>query len=158
MMLNPEIKWFPSKCLMGLKMEMSLTENKTGNLWKEFMTLLNAAEKNARPDLYSLQIYSPNYFKNFNPSQTFMKWALVEETASHIQNSSFEKFHLQEGVYAVFEHKGHDTSVFQRIYAEWLPQSAYVLDDRPHFELLGEKYNLNDSESEEQIFIPVRQK
>jgi AraC family transcriptional regulator len=40
----------------------------------------------------------------------------------------------------------------------WLPSSDYVLDNRPHFEILGEKYKINDPESEEKIWIPVRKK
>ncbi|RYE38364.1 MAG: GyrI-like domain-containing protein, partial [Sphingobacteriales bacterium] len=44
------------------------------------------------------------------------------------------------------------------IFTEWLPNSAYELDDRPHFELLGSKYKNDDAESEEEIFVPVRLK
>jgi AraC family transcriptional regulator len=39
-----------------------------------------------------------------------------------------------------------------------LPNSAYELDDREHFELLGEKYKNNDPNSEEEIWIPIRPK
>lgn len=38
------------------------------------------------------------------------------------------------------------------IFATWLPSSAYVLDNRPHFEVLGAKYKSNDPGSEEEIW------
>jgi AraC family transcriptional regulator len=41
---------------------------------------------------------------------------------------------------------------------EWLPNSAYALDDRPHFEALGEQYKNNDPNSEEEIWIPIKPK
>ena len=68
-----------------------------------------------------------------------------------------ESFSLSTGLYAVFEHKGMDTAIFQQIFTEWLPNAPYILDHRPHFELLGEKYKNGDPNSEEQIWIPIRQ-
>ena len=67
---------------------------------------------------------------------------------------------LAEGLYAVFHYKGlnTDTSIFQYIYGVWLPSSSYVLDNRPHFEVLGEKYKNNDVNSEEEIWIPIKPK
>jgi AraC family transcriptional regulator len=37
-----------------------------------------------------------------------------------------------------------------------LPASGYELDDRPHFEILGERYKNNDPDSEEELWFPVR--
>jgi AraC family transcriptional regulator len=51
-----------------------------------------------------------------------------------------------------------DTSTFEYIFRVWLPASEYLLDDRPHFEILGAKYKDNDPESEEEIWIPVQKK
>ena len=67
---------------------------------------------------------------------------------------------LKGGLYAVFDHKGSgaDTSIFQYIYGTWIPNSEYVLDERPHFEVLGENYKNNDPNSEEEIWIPVKKK
>jgi AraC family transcriptional regulator len=57
-----------------------------------------------------------------------------------------------------FYYKGSstDTRIFQHIFETWLPQSGYELDNRPHFEVLGEKYRNNDPESEEDIYIPIK--
>ena len=65
---------------------------------------------------------------------------------------------LKSSLYAVFDYRGSssDSSIFQYIYSQWLPQSYYVLDDKPHFEVLGEKYRNNDPNSEEEIWIPIK--
>ena len=71
-----------------------------------------------------------------------------------------ETFVLPEGQYAVFQYKGlsSDNSIFQYIFGTWLPGSDYVLDDRPHFEVLGDKYKNNDPASEEEIWVPIQPK
>jgi AraC family transcriptional regulator len=68
---------------------------------------------------------------------------------------------LKGGLYAVFQHKGGPATgfkTFSYIFGTWLPASDYVLDARPHFELLGEKYNGSEPDSEEEIWIPVKSK
>jgi AraC family transcriptional regulator len=67
---------------------------------------------------------------------------------------------LTGGLYAVFDYKGlsTDNSIFQFIFGTWLPSSEYDLDDRPHFEVLGNKYKNNDPTSEEEIWIPIKMK
>ena len=63
-------------------------------------------------------------------------------------------------MYAVFEYKGlnTDTKIFEFIFGIWLPSSKYNMDNRPHFEILGEKYKNNDPNSEEEIWIPIKLK
>jgi AraC family transcriptional regulator len=69
-----------------------------------------------------------------------------------------ESFILYGGLYAVFDYKGSsvDNRIFQYIYMNWIPNSEYQLDNRPHFEVLGEKYRNNDPTSEEEIWIPIK--
>ena len=71
-----------------------------------------------------------------------------------------ETFTLNGGEYAVFDYKGssNDGSIFQYIFMTWLPNSEYQLDNRPHFEVLGEKYKNNDPTTEEEIWIPIKKK
>jgi AraC family transcriptional regulator len=47
---------------------------------------------------------------------------------------------------------------FQYIFGTWLPDSEYLIDNRPHFEILGEKYKNEDPTSEEEIWIPIKPK
>ena len=67
---------------------------------------------------------------------------------------------LKGGLYAVFDYKGSSSnnSIFQYIFSEWLPNSEYLIDHRPHFEILGSKYKNNDPNSEEEIWIPIKEK
>ena len=64
-----------------------------------------------------------------------------------------------EGLYAVFVHKGPASEgprTYQNIFATWLPNSDFILDNRPHFAIMGEKYKREDSDSEEELWIPVK--
>ena len=74
--------------------------------------------------------------------------------------AEMETLVLQRGLYAVFDYTGLNTdhSIFQYILGTWLPQSDYVLDNRPHFEVLGEKYKYNDPTSEEEIWKTIKMK
>jgi AraC family transcriptional regulator len=105
-------------------------------------------------------VYPHSYFEAFNPAQEFEKWASVEVSDFEHIPANMETFVLPGGLYAVFEHKGsgYDNSIFQFIYGTWLPASEYLLDERPHFEVLGEKYKNNDPDSEEEIWIPIKLK
>ncbi|MGZ3847072.1 MAG: GyrI-like domain-containing protein, partial [Flavisolibacter sp.] len=71
-----------------------------------------------------------------------------------------ESFVLNGGLYAVFDYQGLNTDnrIFIYIFRDWLPNSEYELDDRPQFEVLGEKYKNNDPDSQEEIWIPVKLK
>lgn len=159
--MEPKIVNIESKKLVGKHMKMSLKDNKTHILWKDFMSnkadILNTISNN----YYSLQVYEPDYFKKFSMDKEFIKWALIEvANFSHIPEG-FESFELPAGDYAVFIHKG-DVAAFQKtfqyIFQTWLPNSDYTLDNRPHFELLGEKYRNNSAESEEEVWIPIKKK
>lgn len=110
--------------------------------------------------LFSLQVYDEDYFQNFNPTKEFTKWSLIEVENFDEVPDCMSTFILPEGTYAVFNYKGSNTdiSIFQYIFGEWLPQSDYVLDHRPHFEILGEKYKNGDPKSEEEIWIPIKLK
>lgn len=156
-MLQPRIIELQPKTLAGKQQRMNLVHNQTGLLWQRFMqqrTQLTAVDNL----LYSLQLYPADYFRAFNPTNEFIKWALAEVNDAINLPEGVESFHLQGGLYAVFDHKGSGTEIFQRIFTEWLPQSGYMLDNRPHFEVLGEKYKNNSADSEEEIWIPVKRK
>jgi AraC family transcriptional regulator len=156
--MQPQFVTIEPKKLLGICLEMSLAENRTGELWRGFMPRLKEIETRVGNHLYSLQVYDEDYFLQFNPSREFEKWALVEVKNFSIIPDEMEPFELPGGLYAVFQHKGMGTEIFQYIFSEWLPKSGYLLDNRPHFEILGEKYRQGSPDSEEEIWIPVKQK
>jgi len=46
--------------------------------------------------------------------------------------------------------------VIGQIFGQWLPNSGYSLDDRPHFEVLPKGYRMDDPNAEEEIWIPIK--
>lgn len=158
--MQPTITTIVEKKLVGKKLVMSLDNNKTFELWKSFMPRRKEIKNIIGTNLYSVEIYLPNYFDEFNPAQEFEKWAAMEVTAVQEISDEMHSLTIPAGEYAVFHYKGlnTDTGIFRYIYGEWLPNSKYSLDLRPHFAEMGEKYRNNDRESEEDIYIPIRPK
>jgi AraC family transcriptional regulator len=154
------IETLTSKKLIGKHLTMSLTNNKTQELWKSFMMSRKEIKNNIGTSLYSLQVLDPLYFNNFDPNKEFEKWALIEVTDFNNIPHDMETFELSGGIYAVFIHKGSsiDNKIFEYIFTNWLPNSEYNLDNRPHFEILGEKYKNENADSEEEIWIPIKPK
>ncbi|MFT3827602.1 MAG: GyrI-like domain-containing protein [Chitinophagaceae bacterium] len=148
-----------SKKLVGKHLTMSFTNNRTGELWRSFMPERKLIANKVGSELYSMQLYAEDHFKNFDPAATFEKWAAVEVTDHSTVPPGMETFILPGGLYAVFLYKGlpaEGAKAFQYILGTWLPVSGYVLDSRPHYELLGEKYKNDSPDSEEEIWIPVK--
>lgn len=160
MQIQPSIKKIDSKTLVGMQMKMSLTANKTGELFRTFMPRRREIMHTVNQNNFDLRIYPKGYFEAFNPATEFTKWALAEVGSIDNIPEGMKVFELKGGLYAVFPYKGlnMDNSIFQYIFAIWLPNSIYELDDRPHFEILGEKTRMNDPDSEEEICIPVKLK
>ncbi|MFM2231360.1 MAG: hypothetical protein RJB31_61 [Bacteroidota bacterium] len=154
----PSIVDLSPKKLLGKHVIMSMAEDKTGLLWASFMPHRKQIQHQIGKELYSLQVFQQGYFNAFNPTTSFEKWALVEVEQDESIPENMESFSLPGGQYAVFNHKGMDTAIFQYIYSTWLPASGFELDDRPHFEVLGEKYKQGSPDSEEEIWIPISAK
>ncbi|MCX6181296.1 MAG: GyrI-like domain-containing protein [Bacteroidetes bacterium] len=162
--MEPRIELLAEKKLLGMRLTMSIAQNKTGLLWQGFMKRRKEIQNNLNSDLISMQVYSPFFdFINFNVEAEFDKWATTEVSDFKAIPEGMESFVLVGGLYAVFFYKG-DASpaaaakVFSYIYGQWIPNSIYELDQRPHFEILGEKYKKDAPDSEEEIWIPIKHK
>jgi AraC family transcriptional regulator len=157
----PRIEILQEKKFIGKKIVMSFSENKTFELWKSFMPRRKDIQSIVGSELYSIEVYGPSYFDNFNPTATFEKWAAVEVTHCDILPDSLQTITSPEGLYAVFIHKGlasEGPKTYQYIFSNWLPQSAFELDARPHLAVMGEKYKHDDPESAEELWIPIKNK
>jgi AraC family transcriptional regulator len=154
------LEMLTGKTLVGKRLRMSLSENRTGELWRGFMPRRKEIQNKISNDLYSLQVYDRSMdFRNFDPMQDFEKWALAEVSDSSSIPQGMEIFTLEPGLYAVFNYKGaasEGEKMFRYIFETWLPSSGFQIDNRPHFEILGEKYKNEDPDSEEEIWIPVK--
>ena len=156
------IEKIDKKKLVGKSMKMSFSNNKTSELWQSFMIQRDLVKNRIDSNYISMQVY--DYSKSskiFNPNVEFEKWAVVEVTDLDDISEEMKSYELQEGLYVVFLHKGQPSAfpeTFKYIFEEWFPNSDYELDEREHFELLGEKYKNNNPTSEEEIYIPIRMK
>lgn len=157
--MQPGMETLIEKKLIGKRMTMSLSNNKTGELWRSFMPRRREIGNKLTSEMFSMQVYDgPVDFGNLD--QEFEKWAAVEVSDFDAIPDGMEAFTLKGGLYAVFQYKGSstDNTIFQFIFGTWLPNSDYLLDNRPHFEILGEKYKNADPNSEEDIWIPIKPK
>ncbi len=156
--MNPKIEFITEKKIVGLCMFMNLANNMTHTLWKAFMPLRKNIHEALNEDMISMQVYGETYFQDFNPNCDFEKWAAVEVANFDDVSTEMKTFVIPGGLYAIFDYRGLSTdhSIFEYIFNSWLPNSGYVPDNRPHFEILGERYKNNDPTSEEQIYIPIK--
>ncbi|TWR29788.1 GyrI-like domain-containing protein [Mucilaginibacter pallidiroseus] len=156
---NPYITTIAPKKLIGQYLQMSIAQNTTSQLWQTFMPLRKQINNAINADLICMQIYTD--FETFTPDTTFEKWAAVEVNSFDNVPEGIHTFTLPGGQYAVFKYKGRARDfapAFNYIFFTWLPQSAYELDSRPHFEVLGHLYKNDDPASEEDIWIPVKKR
>lgn len=158
--MQVQIRTLSPKKLIGKRMKMSFADYKAPQLWGSFMPRRAEIVNTIGQELYDVHIYPPAFFDSYNPNTVFEKWAAREVSDFDHIPAEMECFVLEEGLYAVFVHKGLDTDVstFDYIFSKWLPTSAYSLDDRPHFDVLGEKYKRASPESESEIWIPIKNK
>jgi AraC family transcriptional regulator len=160
--MEVRIASIPSKKLVGFRIQMNLQNNKTPQLWQQFMPRRKEITNNIGTDLYSVQCYDDSLkFEHFTPATIFEKWAAIEVGDFDNIPEFMEAHELSGGKYAVFIHRGtaadfHKT--YQFIFGHWLPNSSYDLDQRAHFEILGDKYKNDDPTSEEEVWIPVKDK
>jgi AraC family transcriptional regulator len=157
--MQPRFETLHPKKLIGKKLSMSLSQDRTLELWRSFMPERKLATNTIGKDLFCMQQYPPGFdFKN--PDQVFEKWAAIEVSSFLNIPGGMESHMLRGGLYAVFPHQGSSLEdarrIFTYIFFDWLPASEYELDDREHFEILGAKYKNNAPDSEEDIWIPVK--
>ena len=159
--MQPRIEILKEKKLVGKRVKMSFNNNKTVELWRNFMPRRKEIKNNIGSELYSIEVYDPLYFDNFIAETEFDKWAAIEVADFDTVPKEMETITLPEGLYAVFLHKGpasEGQKTYQYIFGTWLPESDYLLDNRPHFAVMGEKYKNEDPNSEEELWIPIKPK
>jgi len=157
---QPSIQTIPQKKLVGKSARMSLVQNTTSLLWNSFMQNRKAIKNAIGINRYSIQVYDDaSYFKNFNPQTEFTKYAMTEVEDFSFIPTEMETLTIPSGLYAVFIYKGLPQGfpkLANYIFGEWLPNSVYQLDHRPHFEVLRENYNPTDENSQEEVWIPIK--
>jgi len=158
-MLEPRIETIDSRKFIGKSVEMSVAQNKTPDVWRSFMPKMHGVKSRIGNKFYAIQVYdSLGYFEVFSPNKKFTQWAAVEVHDFENQPLDMKQLKLDAGLYAVFVHKGLASefgATLMHILSVWLPKSKYQLADRPHFQLMGDKYKNNDPSSEEEVWVPI---
>ncbi|WP_452229588.1 GyrI-like domain-containing protein [Lacinutrix sp. MEBiC02404] len=159
--MQPRIESISGKKLVGQSIKMSLIDNKTFELFSGFMPNRKQVKNSIGSAIYEITEYSIDHFKSFHPNNTFTKWATME--VENFDNIPEEMHHIsiESGLYAVFTYKGlakDFSKVMQYIFTEWLQKSEYALDNRAHFNVLGDKYIKDSPDAEEEVYIPIKLK
>ena len=157
--MEPKIRIFPETKLIGMNSSFSYSDYRIGELWGRFMPRRNEIKNSIGIELYNVQVNPENF--DFNPQTEFVKWAVVPVSDFNFIPEGMQSLIVEEGLYAVFNHIGDASKAretFGYIFGVWLPNSEYELDNRPQFEILGEKYKNNTPDSEEEIWIPIKKR
>lgn len=157
--MEVNIVFIEQRVCIGKRVTMSFANNNSRELWQSFRSDLAKKSISIETPFINLHNYPADFsFSAFNPNKEFEKWALVEIPESKGVPKGFEKLVLKEGNYATFKYQGLSkdyNATAQWFFTQWLPKSGYQLDNRPHFEELGEEYHPLNANSTEQIYIPV---
>ena len=157
--MQPVIKNCGYLLLSGFRKEMSLTNDHSVALWKKFMQVYAAVPEHFGQQYISAAEYPLGYFDYFDPSKEFIRWACMETPGN--APDTLETLEIQDGLYAVFIHHGPMALAFKTfdyIFNEWIPNSGFDLDERPHFEIMPKHYRSDDPNAQEEIWIPIKQK
>ncbi len=103
--MESRIEILEAKKLIVKRLKMSLTNNRTGQLWGSFAPKIKYIKNKLINDKISMQVYDTLYHTNFNPNNEFKKWATVELADFKNVSKDMETFSLNGGVYAVFDYK-----------------------------------------------------
>lgn len=154
----PTIQQLPRKTFVGHSMRMTFDTDQTAELWQGFMPRREAVRGRMGQELYSIQQFEDGFFDGFDPTRTYQKWAAVEVDGTHTPPNGMEQL-TADGLYAVFIHRGPPSSApatFGYIFNEWLPDSGYEIDERPHLGVMDHRYKPTRADSEEELWIPIR--
>jgi AraC family transcriptional regulator len=157
--MKPLLKNLEETKLIGISVRMSFANNKTKDLWTSFMQRRSEIQNSIGRELYSLEIYDSKFFDHFNPTNEFEKWAAVRVNDFNRIPASMNTLIVPLGLYAVFHYTGmpsQASDTYQFIYNQWVPNSEYALDERPHFTVMGENYKGEQPDSEEELWIPIK--
>lgn len=159
--MNPKIVNSKDILIIGMRTNMSFQtiNQETGQLARQFMPRRHEIQSRVGTYSFSIQNYDNFNFKILNPTSTFEKWVGVEVSNASPVPQGMEVLTIKSGNYLVFNYKGsaQDFPKFwQHLHTEWLPNSEFELDNRPHFERLSDDYNPTGLSNEEEVWVPVK--
>lgn len=157
--MEVNVKEKASFSLIGKFFPTRLATQNPMTWWKSLRIAANQHGFLQNQGSYSLQKYPSSYFESFNPQKTFEYAPAIPLETGLSTPEGWDMLTIEGGLFAVFVHRGTAETFPQTLgafFAQWLPQSAYELDDRIHFCFMPPGYQLNDPAAEEEIWIPIR--
>ena len=150
----------PEILIVGMKATMSFSNisEETGKLARQFMPRLKEIRGRVDDNTLSLQNYDDFDYTKVSPTMTFEKWVGVEVDNLNDVPEGMETLTINSGRYLVIDFKGSIQEFVKNwnyIHSQWLPNSDYELDNRPHFEKLSPSYSPMNVVNQEEIWIPV---
>lgn len=156
--MDLRIETLDEKTLVGICLPRATSDEGTAGLWRRLMPRLGEINARVGSNLISMRVYRRSDGEPLTPSTPFDEWAAAEVSDVEDIPEGMKPFTLPSGGYAVFIHRGPAATFPEKaryIFGNWLPNSAYDLDDRPHFAVMGPNYRPDDPAAEEEIWIPV---
>ncbi len=151
---------FPATRLIGMRQQVALADNRLPALWQQFGPRVKEIVGADTSVFYNLKHFPPAMdWQAFNPQTPFEHWAAVAVSAEAEAPPGMAAMVIAPGLYAMFLHVGPASAfeqTLQAIFGQWLPASDYLLDSRPHFEILDADYRPDDPQGSEEVWIPVR--
>lgn len=157
--MNPRIVVLSPVTLVGMRIQTTLADHsQTPGLWQSFGPRRKEVPHKDGEDAYSVTRLLG--LGRYAPNTQVERWAAVPVRHFLDLPKDMMAFDLPGGTYATFTYRGTVADfipVLTHFHEEWLPNSEFELDDRPHFEILGPDYlGPNNPDSRERIFIPVK--
>lgn len=159
--MEPRIVEVAERKLVGMKTETRLIDNQIPRLWQTFMPQRSTIKNGLLTGFFAVHERDSGVnFENFTPATLYTSWATIEVSDQEQIPEGMEARQLSGGLYAIFIHKGpaqNFKATMDFIYGQWLPNSAYEIDDRDQFEIMAEDYlGPNHPEAEEEVWVPIR--
>lgn len=148
--------------LIGKRIITSMDRNETKEMWEIFKPRVGEIENRINENFYSVQIYTADKdIRSFTPQTKFEKWAAVAVSNPNNIPDGMGHLRVPSGKYVVFIHKGPVTTFYKTtnyIFNKWLPNSDFVFDSRPQFEIMDDRYlGPMHPDSEEEVWIPIKE-
>lgn len=149
--------------MAGLSETYPINQIQPEAVWKRFMPQL-AKLNNLRTDhnLYAVQEFDHQQLNNTTPPKITLWAAVPVKKGGDTVPEPFEHLSIAPGVYAVFLHKGPASALsatLKEIFENWMPESGYQPDARPHMQVMDPEYKGHlHPEAEEEVWVPIRPK
>jgi AraC family transcriptional regulator len=146
--------------LIGLSTTLTLHTFNPSVVWREFRQQFREMEDGYDGHLYNVKVLPPSCsLSELTPAKEFTLWAAREFNPPHAYPANWKTLLIPKGEYAVFNYKGNAAnfaSFYRNLILHEIPFAGLECDARPAFERFLPGYDPTDDQSEEEVWIPVK--